>query len=504
MIRLALVLLFATSSLHAQLLGELQRGSHAVGFKVVERYDPSRPFVYPFDLDGKPRAGAIDRPIQIGIWYPSERESRPPMKLADYVALIAREQDFSATGTGEQAYFNFERLREATPEQRKRMLALESSAVRDARPAAGRFPLIVWSLGSPALYHASAEYLASHGYVVAIVPRIPATRSLVDTAQTREDYDAKSRDIAFLLEELSRFPSADVRNLGVTGFSAGGRWALGEAMRNPHVRGVVSHDSILLFGDGEQFAQMPFYAIDRMRVPLLHMVRREWVPRETSQLWTELRHADRVKWIFETPSVLHVDFTGASYAATLAGMHAKDSKAIADTFHAFNRATLAFFDWTLKGKREPGEKIARGTGDASISVERGALAANAPDPRMIQEALVDGTDRALELFRKLWKESGTPPVPEGTLNLAGYQLIALGRAKDALRTFEVNAEAFPASANVYDSLADGYQAVGDDAKALDMSRKALALLEKDESVTPQRRELIRQSAEGRIRGIERR
>ena len=34
---------------------------------------------------------------------------------------------------------------------------------------------------------------------------------------------------------------------------------------------------------------MPFYASDRMRVPRLQMIRREWVPRETSPLWTELR-----------------------------------------------------------------------------------------------------------------------------------------------------------------------------------------------------------------------
>jgi len=502
MIRL-LLLLVLTTNLRAGLLGDLKRGAHPVGFKVIERYDASRPFIYPFDLDGKRRTG-VDRPMQISVWYPAVNEPRAPMTLGDYVALMAREQNFAATGDGTGLYFNFDRVRAATPEQRQQILALETTAIRDARAASGRFPLILWSLGSPALYHASAEYLASHGYVVAIMPRIPATRSLVDTAQTREDYDAKSRDMAFMLDELSRFAPADTMNLGVTGFSAGGRWALGEAMRNPNVRGVVSHDSILLFGDGQQFAEMPFYAADRMRVPLLHMIRREWVPRETSQLWSELRHSDRVKWVFETPGLDHVDFTGVGYAATLAGMHAEQRKAIADTFHAFNRATLAFFDWTLKGDAAPWQKIAGGTGDASISVERGPVVAKMPDPRMIQEALVDGTDRALALFRRVWKETGTPPVPEGTLNIAGYQLIALGRTKDALKAFETNAEAFPTSSNVYDSLADGYQAAGDPAKALELSRKVLELLPNDASITPERRELIRRSAEGRIQQLSQR
>ncbi|HYR28106.1 MAG TPA: hypothetical protein VEU30_06540 [Thermoanaerobaculia bacterium] len=499
MTRLLLLLVFATN-LHAGLLGDLKRGAHPVGFKVIERYDASRPFIYPFDIDGKRRSG-VDRPMQISVWYPAMSESRSPMTLGDYVALMPREQDFAATGDGAGIYFNFDRLRTATPEQRKQILAMEATAVRDARASNGTFPLILWSLGSPALYHASAEYLASHGYVIAIMPRLPATRSLVDAAQTREDHDAKSRDMAFMLEELSRFAPADTANVGVTGFSAGGRWALGEAMRNPNVRGVVSHDSILLFGDGQQFAEMPFYAADRVRVPLLHMIRREWVPRETSTLWNELRHSDRVKWVFETPGVDHVDFTGAPYAGTLAGMHAEHRKAIADTFHAFNRATLVFFDWTLKGDAAPWQKIAGGTGDASISVERGAVTAKLPDPRMIQEALVESTDRALELFRKVWKESGTPPVPEGTLNLAGYQLIALGRPKDALKAFSTNAVAFPTSSNVYDSLADGYQANGDPAKALELSQKVLELLPNDASITPERRELIRRSAEARIQQL---
>jgi dienelactone hydrolase len=475
-------------------LGQLQPGPHAVGFRVIEKYDASRPYLFPLDLDGKPRRGVIERPMQIAIWYPAIADSRAKMTLGEYVALMAREQDFSATGDGTAAYFNFDRVRGATSEQRAKLLALETMAVRDAAESGGKpphskkFPVILWSLGSPALYHASAEYLASHGYVVAIMPRIPAVRSLVDTAQTREDYDAKSRDMAFLIGELSAFPSADIRNIGVTGFSAGGRWAIGEAMRNPSVRGVISHDSILNFGDDAQFASMPFYAPDRVRVPVLHLIRREWVPRETSKLWTDLQNAYRAKWIFETP-LDHLDFTGVGYAATLAGMHEKQSKAIAETFHTFNRATLAFFDWTLKG----GEPVTRTT-DASITVETLPAMAQSPDPRQIQEALIDDTDRAIALAR-------TAKLPETTLNLAGYQLLALGRRQDALRVFAANAEIFPNSANVYDSLADGYQAVGDRAKALELSRKVLELLDKDQSVTPERRELIRRSAEGRIQSL---
>ena len=64
------ILLLATT------LGDLKPGPHAVGFRVIERYDTSRPYLYPFDLDGKPRNVAVDRPMQIGIWYPAVVEER--------------------------------------------------------------------------------------------------------------------------------------------------------------------------------------------------------------------------------------------------------------------------------------------------------------------------------------------------------------------------------------------------------------------------------------------
>jgi tetratricopeptide (TPR) repeat protein len=84
------------------------------------------------------------------------------------------------------------------------------------------------------------------------------------------------------------------------------------------------------------------------------------------------------------------------------------------------------------------------------------------------------------------------------LNLAGYQLLARGRAADAVTLFSLNLEAFPASANAHDSLADAFLAVGDRDRALELSRKALDLLATDKASTPERRELIRQSAEQKI------
>lgn len=503
----------AAAAAPSPLWGALEPGPYAVGFQVLERRDPSRPFRHPLDLDGKPRNIDVARPLQIAIWYPAASAAGAPMRLADYVALIGGEQDFTLSAeqrarAGETAYFAFSVVGPATAAQRRELLALPTAAHRDASPATGRFPVVLWSLGSPALYQASAENLASHGYVVAILPRLPPTVSLVDNSPTRLDYDAKSRDMDFLLAEVAKLPFADARTVGVTGFSAGGRWAIGAAMRNPDVRAVVSQDSVLLFGDdgATQHAAMPYFDADRVRVPVLHLVRREFVARENPELWTAMRHADRTRITFEAPALDHLDFASIGYASTLAGLRPEAKGVVAQTFAAWQRATLWFFDANLKGDSEARARVAAlpaslGLAPPAVTTERLAAAPSALDEQQLAEALVDDFARALPRVRALLASggpAGATPAIERSLNLSGYGLLAVGRAADAMALFTLNADTFASSANVWDSLADGYEATGAPAKAVEASRKALELLARDTETPETRKAAIRQSAEGRL------
>jgi dienelactone hydrolase len=91
--------------------------------------------------------------------------------------------------------------------------------------------------------------------------------------------------------------------------------------------------------------------------------------------------------------------------------------------------------------------------------------------------------------------------PEGVINAVGYQLIQDSRVPDAIGLFELNVEAYPGSANAFDSLADGYVAAGDKVKALEFARKALAALPADKSAPDEFKQLIRESAERKIREL---
>lgn len=62
-------------------------------------------------------------------------------------------------------------------------------------------------------------------------------------------------------------------------------------------------------------------------------------------------------------------------------------------------------------------------------------------------------------YKNLSKKYGYEiKIPEGTLNIFGYQVMGQGRVKDAIEIFKYNIELYPASVNVYDSLGEGLEA----------------------------------------------
>jgi dienelactone hydrolase len=91
-----------------------------------------------------------------------------------------------------------------------------------------------------------------------------------------------------------------------------------------------------------------------------------------------------------------------------------------------------------------------------------------------------------------------PRLPEYIVNWLGYEHLALKDAGTALEIMKLNAASYPASANAQDSLGDAYLAAGDTVSALAVAKKTLELLDADTTDTPQRKALIRSSAEDKI------
>src|SRR5437868_11452435 len=274
--------------------GRLEPGPYASGYRLIDRYDYTRPYWNARDLEGKPRTFERARPMRISVWYPALPSSASRMTLGDYIDLMGAEDRIVPVGeaqrrAGRAAFYAFPVMRTATADQRAKLESLVTFAQRDAPPAAGKFPLILYSLGSAVLGSVTAEYLASHGYVVMQMPRLGEFAGMPQDHPF--DTETKVQDTEFLLQTAHEIPAADLNTIGAIGFSAGGRWALSEAMRIPDLRAVVSLDSVMLFNDvaGKDWRRYPFYNLEAVHVPVLHLIRREWVPQQDSAAWNGMR-----------------------------------------------------------------------------------------------------------------------------------------------------------------------------------------------------------------------
>ena len=115
-------------------------GPHAVGLRVVQQYDYSRTLEAPVDAFGKSGSAAPARPIQTLVWYPAKRTNAAPMQVADYYQASLSETDFAFPGA-EAAKQRASWM--ASP--RKAQFSASTMAVRDAAPADGRYPVVIYA-----------------------------------------------------------------------------------------------------------------------------------------------------------------------------------------------------------------------------------------------------------------------------------------------------------------------------------------------------------------------
>ncbi|MFZ0860109.1 MAG: hypothetical protein WCA27_11815 [Candidatus Sulfotelmatobacter sp.] len=138
-------------------------GPYPVGLKVVDQYDHSR--AYPgFSKNlSKSSVGDDARPLQTLIWYPSLRSTGKPMTVDDYTQLADTEIHFDAPHPEQNRWRSLLKISSEIP----------LWAVRDAKPAKGDYPVLIYAPSDSSVSWENAdlcEYLASHGYVILASP----------------------------------------------------------------------------------------------------------------------------------------------------------------------------------------------------------------------------------------------------------------------------------------------------------------------------------------------
>lgn len=280
-------------------------GSYGVGFLVVQQFDTSHVFRQKIDLTtGVTATGERARPLQTLIWYPTTgKTSGKRLHYGDYLRTAATEINFVrsaaeidhavATALAENyANLNAEQVRTET--------AQTMLAVRDAAPAPGKFPVVIYAPGSSSSAHENAdlcEYLASQGYVVLASASIG-----VDTRSINLDLDgaqAQAGDIAFLTGYAGSLAQADSGKIAVVGYSYGGLANLLAAARDDRIGALVSLDGSVRYFPA--VAQAATYATaERLALPMLYVGAKPYTAEmmnkykqiPTYSLLNEMKYAD--------------------------------------------------------------------------------------------------------------------------------------------------------------------------------------------------------------------
>lgn len=112
-----------------------------------------------------------------------------------------------------------------------------------------------------------------------------------------------------------------------------------------------------------------------------------------------------------------------------------------------------------------------------------------------------GAEKVAETLATRRRGPKARPFDEMTVNIMGYEHIQAGDAKGAVEIMKLNVAAYPDSPNVYDSLADAYLADGQRDLARQNAQKALDGLASDTIDPPARRDLIKASAEQKLKQL---
>lgn len=267
----------------ADVWGSLEPGKHAAGFETINVVDDMRP--------AGETASQESRPLQLSVWYPGRRSAPgEPMAVRGYVQLTAREASAESgritadEARHAEASIGGFPLAEIPADVLAEVLDLDTRAIFDAPAAGGIFPLLVIIPGNhdPAWRHlVLAEYLATHGYVVAALPSASRrVRREMDMNFGHGPFRDQMADTAFALDYLrGQYSAADPSRVMLFGFSMGGNTGGYNLLHDPEVDGFVCLDCGIGSSWGTGFLnealQSTFPRSAERRLAILHIAKQD-------------------------------------------------------------------------------------------------------------------------------------------------------------------------------------------------------------------------------------
>lgn len=344
----------------------LEKGTHDVGFRRVWTLDRSR--VWPRSPALDSTTGTVARPVRVDVWYPARCVGRPVMKLREYLEIAPPEPAYNDMVFLLHRWDSYSYHGLAADTGRfDRLMAASTASCMDPPTAGGRFPLVVYSAG---WFNRSpdntilAEFLASHGFVVAAVPQLNPGLWTFNFRSDAASIENQVRDLEVALGALIEAEDVDRTQIAAMGYSTGGDVALLLQGRNPHIDAVVGLDASWTIGSVEDVLTSPYFGPDLNQVPILALRRRTDAGVDGPMVTLDsLSHAPRI--IAEIAGADHGSFSDDPAQRFFLGVgdpdHVRSHATVA-------RSVLAYLDATLRSSRPfDGEALAEQYRGAGVS-----------------------------------------------------------------------------------------------------------------------------------------
>jgi dienelactone hydrolase len=466
-------------------------GPYEAGWRVVQQYDYTRLYRSEVDLlTGKATQAERVRPIQTLIWYPAQAGGKAST-YADYALTAAADDDFTL-GMKERRHAMNELIKAEAPGIEQSRIETELGqamrAVRDAEPAAGKFPVVIYapSFSAPAMENADlCEYLASAGYIVIASPSVGnRTR---DMSKDIEGIETQAADIRYLIGYAHTLEHADPSHLAVMGYSWGGIANVFAAAQDDRIKALISLDgSVRYFPTLVNTAKyvtpeklpLPFLFLAARPHPIEDLVR--YKIDVSDSLIDKMVYSDT--YVVTLRSMTHGDFASLSLRFNGDGEYTEYTRAeAASGYNWMARYALHFLDAYLKNDKSgaaflQADPVDNGAPAHMLSATFHPSAGAPPSlSRLAQLATEQGYGKLPQAMKTLDRQKpGYKPSDKELMDWAA-RLQGAAREADALEVLKLNADLHPDNFINFHALGDAYERNGDKAHAIEAYRHTVEL-----------------------------
>ncbi len=423
----------------------LRTGPHAVGFEVRTTIDRTRQV----DTTG---AGT---PVGVAVWYPAA--ARPAgsraMTAIDYqllqfaTPLGERERQlFAADAASELTAWRHIGIVEMTEAQAHQSLHAGGVAVRGAPPLRGRHPVVV-VLGGQYYLSTTAEFLASHGFLVVAAFRFSDRSNEVGSSGFSWYLENSVRDAEFALSTLQDDRRADTSAVAAIGHGGGGIQAMLFAMRNRRVRALVALDAAI-FSARSGTRGLPFYSARLLRVPFLYVATPSTrAGQDQFEDFEKMTFSARYEVIVKDADVRHHDLSDLGRAVTAPlQIRGAPQQAVQRTYAEIHDMALRFLQEQVAGAPSSAEPfpawLARAQIDGRYTVTAFPHLQPAPTVVEVEQTLGPGTPALLRAARA--RDPEAPVFEAESLLRLARKALAAGDFATSIAVAEFGAATHPA------------------------------------------------------------